>query len=200
MINYNLAQLLSLTGVKAIQTSLALKVNEMLTTSDPIKYDNALREATEIANGYDPNGLFAQSEKSQFGFPVFLPLTLKGGGLEFFFESAIVDINRTKNIVITEAEGLDNSVKEFIGNGDFNISVTGFLSENTASYPLDQLTEFNQLMELKIPLQVESPKLNALNIFEMVVTGYGTPPSEFVNLQPYYFNNIDEKPAELTIQ
>ena len=43
---------------------------------------------------------------------------------------AVIEISNTRNIVKTEIQGRDGTVKEFINNGDYQISIKGILSND----------------------------------------------------------------------
>lgn len=81
-------------------------------------------------------------QTSYLGTPIFDPVTIKGGR---FFElsdiessneidydgliipAAIIEITQSKNIITTAIQGRNGTVKEFISDGDFTITITGVI-------------------------------------------------------------------------
>jgi hypothetical protein len=111
---------------------------------------------------------------SKFGLPIFDTFSFNatqtnkisytaskefGGGTvnivaPFVFETALIEVNQTKNIVKTAIAGTDGTVKEFMSEGDFIINLKGVIVGDTASQRPD-INKLNSLVAyLKAPLSL----------------------------------------------
>ena len=202
---YTIPELLGFAAIRGYSPRLGEALNTLVSTSSEVEYQNALEIATAETSGlYDYTEIGTFTDKSHFeGLPIYLPLILEsidGVKDDLLLESAIVSVGRTKNIVITDVQGRDTSVKEFINNGDWDISITGIICNNGVGYPLDQVREFQDYMTAKSSIKVVHEVLNMLGINEIVVTDQSMPSSPMVNVQRYSFNAISEKEIELRIE
>jgi hypothetical protein len=187
--------------------ALGIAVNQLLNTRSEVEYQEALETATKIAIGYENVQLYNRKNygvsSNLSGMPLFMPLKFQStdGLPELLLESAVVEVNRTKNIVSTVIQGRDTSVDEFINNGDWNISVSGMLCENEPKYPLEQLKAFQRYMELNKSIKIEHEAMNALGIFEIVVLSeQPISKTPHINVQTYSFTAKSTKPLPLIIQ
>lgn len=202
---FNIPQLVALASNINYQPIVAGAVTRLLYARNENDFNVALKEATDAVLGFESiDGYsikdYGSNPKAQFaGLPIFQPLTISDGKDEFLLQSAVCSVSRTKNIVITAVQGRDTSVKEFINNGDFTISISGIISTPGWQYPLEDVIIFNQFMEKKMPLKVNHELLNNLGIFEVVVTDYSIPKTPHINCQAYSFNCINDEPLPLTI-
>ena len=133
-------------------------------------------------------------KSSKFGLPVFdvfsfncsvgnkLTYTASkefGGGnvildAPFTFETALIEVNQTKNIVKTSIAGTDGTVKEYMSEGDYIINLKGVIVGETANQRPD-ITKLNSLVAyLKAPLSlpVSCNFLNEWLITSVVVESY----------------------------
>lgn len=206
-IEFDIPQLLALAQKINYQPLLASAVNRLLRARPGDEYEIALKEATQVALGYQINDTnqfkdYGYGKASQLaGLPIFQPLVLKGfDGLDdMVLESAVVSYQRQRNIVKTVVQGRDTSVKEFINNGDWAISVSGLICRNGFEYPIDAIDEFNQFMERKATLEVVHEVLNALGVYEIVIEDYSLASTSLINCQPYSFNATSDTPITLKL-
>lgn len=204
---FNLPELALFASDVRFNPALGIAVNRLINTRSDVEYQEALQEATKIAIGYDNVQLYNRknygTSSNLSGMPLFMPLKFQStdGLPELLLESAVVEVNRTKNIISTVIQGRDTSVDEFINNGDWNISVSGMLCENEASYPLEQLKAFQRYMELNKSIKIEHEAMNALGIFEIVVLSeQPIAKTPHINIQTYSFTAKATKPLPLIIQ
>ena len=187
---------------------LSTAVNRMLNARTEKEYQESNYEATKIAIGYQNVNVRTRKDYGMstalIGMPLFMPLTLKNPDDDNDFmllESAVVECSRTKNIVSTVIQGRDGSVDEWINNGDWNITVTGMLCENTPRYPLYQVTKLEHFLEMNKALKIEHESLNGLGIYEIVVLSENPIiKSAHINVQPFSFTAKSSKPLPLIIQ
>ncbi len=202
---YTIPELLKLYGLRGYTPQLAGVVNRLLRPENELSYREAKREVTRQLMGYEQIQVRDIDETYKgdlFGLPLFMPLILEGydeGVEDLLLDSAIVEISRQKNIVVTVVQGRDTSVKEFVNNGDFQIKISGILSSDSVYYPKDELSNLHDFLTHKGSIKVVNEKLNELGIYEIVVTDYAFPPVAFENIQPYTISAVSDEPVELII-
>jgi hypothetical protein len=146
---------------------------------------------TEIENEQFDSDL---TKSSKFGIPTFDMFSFNcsvgnkvtytaskefGGGsvildAPFVFETALITVNQTKNIVKTAIAGQNGTVKEFMSEGDFVINLKGVIVGDTANQRPD-ITTLNSLVAyLKAPLSlpVSCNFLNEWLISSVAVESY----------------------------
>lgn len=198
-VKFNIQQLIGVAAQMRYYPAVGEAVNNALNTSSPIEYEAAVQEATSLALSHEK---FSRGYKSTFGLPLYLPFefdpydeTTEG----LILESAVCSISRSKNIVITELQGRDHSVKEFINGGDFEISVSGIICTPGYGYPLEAVKDFHSYMDQNKSMRIIHEVLNELGVFDIVITGYELPKTPYSNCQLYSFNAVSDLPIELTI-
>lgn len=207
---YTIPELIRLSGIRGYTPRLSGAINTLLNSTNEIEYQEALKVATIEVGGYqinrilESNDVSGYSEESHFeGIPIYMPLLLEGFDQntdDLLLDSAIISLNRPRKIVMTDVQGRDESVKEFINNGSWQISVSGILCDKGLGYPKDQVKNLNKFCTAKMSLKVVHEVLNMLDIHEVVVTDYSFPSSEMVNAQPYTMSLASEKPVELRLE
>lgn len=216
---YTIPELLGLMQVKGYSENVTGAVNTLLNTQDKITYKEALEVATKEITGYKDVKFVEHNDSAKsfrndvtffnnggvdygtniFGMPIYQPLILEGvkgvaDGKDLVLESAIVEINKSKEIVVTKIQGQEKSVKEHISDGDWQIKVSGMISQMGPGYPLDQVKKYNAFMSLNEPLSITHEVLNMMGITEIVITGVEYPSSTFNNAQVYGFSALDDEP------
>lgn len=92
----------------------------------------------------------------------------------FMFDTALIEVNQTKNIVKTAIAGTDGTVKEYMSEGDFIINLKGVIAGETANQRPD-ITRLNALVDyLKAPLSIpiSCNFLNEFLINSVVIESY----------------------------
>jgi len=205
---FNILTLVTLAQKIDFQPELATAVNRLLRTRNQEEYNIALKEATEIALGYSIQEGSAVKDygintaAAFAGVPLWQPLTLKAteeGEDDLLLDSAVISWNQPRNITKTVVMGRDSSVKEFINNGDYVISINGILADRTANYPLDQVVNFEKFMNKKQTLEVVHEVLNAIGIFEIVIDSHDMPKTPYVNVQQYSIAATSDIPIPLQV-
>jgi Domain of unknown function (DUF6046) len=185
--------------------ALAIALNRLMRTRIKEDYDIALKEATVLAMGYENVRVLDRKDygkSSQLtGAPLFQPLLLKGfdGQDDYLLESAVVELDRQKNIVSTVVQGRDTSVDEFINNGDWMITVSGIICFPGPRYPLDQVVEFERFMDANHALSINHELMNSLGIHEIVILGHQLRRTPHINCQGYTFNAKSTQPLPLIV-
>ncbi|NNV54525.1 DUF6046 domain-containing protein [Limnovirga soli] len=169
-------------------------------------------QPTENKNTYQPNEIadteFAMTTNasgkaliSALGTPVFCDMILmsQDGTQQLQLLWVLADVAMTRNIVKTTINGRNGTVKEYISNGDYIVTLRGaFSSTFTRTYPKAQVEQLVKLCELPEPLKVVSEYLLLFNIHNLVVEDYsmgqieGTP-----NLQRFEIKCSSDEPLIL---
>lgn len=139
---------------------------------------------------------------SMLGTPVFADLILqndKKGSLKLQLLWALVEVNMQKNIVKTAVQGRDGTVKEYVSDGDYQVTIRGGLfSSFSYAYPKEDMQTLLSLLALKTPLTVISEYLLQFNIYELVVEDYSFSQKEGVqNVQLFEIKTVSDYPIEL---
>jgi hypothetical protein len=123
---------------------------------------------------------------------------LFGATFGFRLDGVALNVQRSKNIVTTAIQGRDYTVKEFISNGDHEITVNGVLATHGKGYPTAQVVQLRRILDANYALKVIHPVLRKLGVFELVVTNYDFPSNNGMkNIQPFSFNALSEVPLEI---
>lgn len=92
----------------------------------------------------------------------------------FYLENCIIDVTQSKNIITTEVTDFTGTVKEYIADGDYNITIRTFIASlDPDNYPEDQVQIFTSYLQAPRELAVTNNFLN--NIFKIsniVVTSF----------------------------
>lgn len=158
-------------------------------------------------------------KKSMFGTPVFSDLkfgdiTWDGklyqhksvnsiGDTQEGIDTCLFIVNMVKNIIKTDIQGREGSVKEYISLGDYKINVKGLCVGKNGEYPYDQVAVLNQYLKLPIAIPVTSWYLNNLfGITEIVIDGEPTFPQieGGQSQQAFEFSALSDRPVELLIK
>jgi len=139
-------------------------------------YDSLVFGNIEGANTYlDLDGI----EKE------FKPLTI---------DLAIITISQSKNIVSTAIQGRNGTVKEFISDGDYQISINGLIWINDNIYPEEEVQKFVNIMKVPQAIKIYSNFINLFGISELVITSYDVPQLEGMrNQQPFTITAISDE-------
>lgn len=86
------------------------------------------------------------------GREYYLPVKLGGYDLPH----PVIRLNSRKNIVETELTEFDGTVKELINNGDWSISIKGFIISNDKEYPEQVIDDLLELYNRKEALEIRS--------------------------------------------
>ena len=139
---------------------------------------------------------------SMLGTPVFCDMILqndKKGSLKLQLLWALAEVNMTKNIVKTAVQGMDGTVKEYVSDGDYQVTIRGGLvSPFSYAYPKEDMQTLMALLKLNTPLTVISEYLLQFNIYELVVEDYSFSQKEGVqNVQLFEIKTVSDFPIEL---
>jgi hypothetical protein len=168
----------------------------------------------------------AEVSKGNFGLPVFTNLEIEGGSYQFFNEdtqqneintyagvtldTVLMTVSMAKNIVTTQIQGRNGTIKEYVSDGDFEIDVRGVIvGDGQNEYPSLDVEELVRLLTVPDTLTVTSDFLSRFSsisplgiegIDNVVITDFSLPQREgFRNAQLFQFKMLSNEPIELTI-
>ncbi|WEK18176.1 MAG: DUF6046 domain-containing protein [Candidatus Pedobacter colombiensis] len=113
----------------------------------------------------------------------------------------LLDVSQAKKIVSTEVVGRNGSVLEYIGLGDYQINIQGFIiNYNADEYPDRQVAEMKRILDIPRSLKVSSLYLNRLGIDRMAIKEYSFPVLEgHIQVQPFKIAAVSDLPYELDL-
>lgn len=109
-------------------------------------------------------------------------------GEKITINDVTVSVSRAKNIVKTVLVGLDGTIKEYICNGDWEISMTvGIVATENGKivdeYPTEGIRQMRNFLESNKALEVSSHFLDIFNINHIVVADYCLKQETYSNRQ-----------------
>lgn len=135
-------------------------------------------------------------------------LALKYDGKEFIFNECIITLNMEKNIVTTALQGRNGTIKEYISDGDYNISVDAGISTYTLdykedfdiAYPIDAVAELKKFLSIPEALEVQSDFLEIFGIKSAVVKSFGLQQETHSNRQSINIQMLSDEPYEIKLK
>lgn len=136
----------------------------------------------------------------------------EGERYSLLFQEVIISITQERNIVTTSLQGRDGTIKEYISNGDYGITldlaITDYEDEpreqaNEAfllpkqDYPLSQLETLRKLLTTPEAVEVESDFLYAFGIKSAVVTSFSLQQETHSNRQSLQVQMLSDEPYEV---
>lgn len=127
------------------------------------------------------------------------------------FHECTYQVNQSKNIVTTALQGFNGTVKEYVSDGDFSISIDGRLSgvydditdsfNSSSQYPAEYVQDL--VAALKVPAAIPMSNQILSGIFGInfvVVTNYGFPRNTAgMNYQQFTLDLISDRPIEIVL-
>lgn len=157
--------------------------------------------------------------KTYLGTPIFDNVSFEGGeyvnlegetikylddyidGEEWPIDTVLVAVKQRKVVVKTPIQGRNGTVKEYIANDDYQITIRGAISDPSPSrYPEEEVQRLHQLCEVQRDIPITSRFLNEVfGITNIVITGYSFPQVEgMYNTQLFQIEAISDEPFEIT--
>ena len=130
-------------------------------------------------------------------------LTLeRGDGSRLVLSDAVASVSRERRIVSTAMVGRDGTVKEYINEGDWAVSiVVGVQSmeggQITDEYPTEELRELRRFLDEKGALRVHSAFLDVFGITRLVVKGYSAVQTTEQNYQGVSISAVSDEDVEI---
>ena len=120
----------------------------------------------------------------------------------FVINTVLMDVAQTKQIIKTNIQGLKGTVKEYISQGDYQVTVRGALvSESSLRYPEEEVAQLRDYLEAETAIGVASRFLDDIfSIKYLVIESFNFPQQEgYQNTQLFEFTAVSDEPIELTV-
>lgn len=145
-----------------------------------------------------------------FNRPIYCDITFFGGsytdqnnqtinydGLNI--EDVLVTVGNTKNIIETTLQGRNGTVKEYISDGDYVITITGKIyGKGMNNYPQQDVQKLHNICTVPQTIKVTSTFLKMFNVEDIVVKSYTIDQMEGIrNYQPFTLNCVSDYPLIL---
>ncbi|MDO4763833.1 MAG: DUF6046 domain-containing protein [Flavobacteriaceae bacterium] len=135
-------------------------------------------------------------------------LAIKHGGKEFVFNECLISLNMEKNIVTTALQGRNGTIKEYISDGDYNITIDAGISTYeidkeegyTLDYPIDAIAELKNILSLPETLEVQSDFLGIFGIKSAVVKSFSLQQETHSNRQSINIQMLSDEPYEIKLK
>lgn len=148
---------------------------------------------------------------SQLGTPVFTDLQFTGNSYDdnfgvkktfdtIKFDMILVTVSQSKNIITTAIQGRDGTVKEYIGMGDYSVTINGIITGSNGHYPLKEVRDLKNMLDAPIAIDIASWYLQNLDIHSLVIQDYELPQEQGgYSYQAFSINAISDTPQEIQI-
>ena len=138
----------------------------------------------------------------------------EGERYSLLFQEVIISVTQERNIVTTPLQGRDGTIKEYISNGDYgitlDIALTDYEGEPSEQadeefllpkqdYPLNQLETLRKLLTTPEAVEVESDFLYAFGIKSAVVTSFSLQQETHSNRQSVQIQMLSDEPYEIKV-
>lgn len=126
--------------------------------------------------------------------------TPQQGGFYMNLETVLMVVHQPINIVKTEIQGRNGTVKEYIGAADSEVQITGMITGRNGVYPRDEVARLKKWLDAPVAKGIVSWWLDNLGISNLVVADYDFPQTQGgYSYQIFQINAISDAPVELKI-
>ncbi|MXV37673.1 hypothetical protein GO491_03110 [Flavobacteriaceae bacterium Ap0902] len=130
----------------------------------------------------------------------------------FIFPEVIITISQERNIVTTPLQGRDGTIKEYISDGDYNITLDAAVMDYTTNtdkednewvqvakkkYPKAELERLREIILAKKDIEVQSSFLQIFNITTAVVKSFTLQQETHSNRQSIQIQMLSDMPYEI---
>lgn len=127
---------------------------------------------------------------------------------KFEFKECLITLNLPKNIVTTALQGRNGTIKEYIADDDYQITLDAATDSYLGNedkdirfaYPVEQITELVKLLQLPVELAVTSDFLKMFEINSVVVKDFGMTQETYMNRQSIQIQLLSDKPYEIKLK
>lgn len=151
----------------------------------------------------------ALNTPSQLGTPIWDRVTFKAVNYtlpdgtertspEMTFEAILISVSFPRNIVKTEIVGRNGTIKEYIGEGDAQITFRGIITGANGHYPLEEVGVLMDIIKAPIAIPVVCKYLQNLDIDTIVFEDRSLEQEEGgYSYQTFSLNAISDTPIEV---
>jgi len=168
---------------------------------NPLNVDNELKPTTDMGT---------------LGLPVFGGIVLKAGSYfdknntEIFYgkdgkqdlllECCLIEVGMQRRIITTEIQGKSNSVKQFISNGDYAVTIKGVIASSIPNvYPDADMRALQTFCNAEDAIEVQCPYLQDFFQIGNLIVQYASFPQLEGNItvQPFELKCLSDEPVIL---
>ena len=128
--------------------------------------------------------------------------------IEFIFHECLITLNLPKNIVTTALQGRNGTIKEYVADDDYQITleaaVDSYLgneqSEKRFDYPKDKVSELVKILRMPVDLIVTSDFLKLFEINSVIVKEFGIVQETHMNRQSIQIQLLSDEPYEIKLK
>lgn len=144
------------------------------------------------------------------GVPALTELAIKYNGNDYVLNDCIMTVNQEKKIITTDLQGRAGSIKEYISDGDYSISVQAAIAgdslkstnqqyESSDVYPMQELKLFMAVLKVPEALVVSSDWLNIFGVKSVVIMSYAFEQETHSNRQNFTMQMLSDEPYEIKL-
>jgi hypothetical protein len=113
--------------------------------------------------------------------------------------TALITASKNKNIVVTKIQGRNGTVKEYVSDDDYTISIKGVLVGKYANKrPVDEIKKLEDLCDIPLEIDIVSNFLADLNVLTVVITSHSKTQREGMrNVIDFEIQCLSETPFEI---
>lgn len=173
---------------------------------------------SKLTNNSNPYTKMAEIQKdtplykSALGTPVFCNFEIQPGSWTedngtvhewpfLQFDTVLLTVDQSKNIVKTVIQGRNGTVKEYIADGDYQVNIKLLIIGSNGVMPLQEVADLKRALDAPVALAVNSRFLQNLGVDNIVVESYIMPQMEGgYSYQAVEIRAISDEPIELKIK
>ncbi len=149
-------------------------------------------------------------KESYFGVALLTQLQLRFAGDVYVLNDCVMTVNQERNIVETNLQGRDGSVKQYISDGDYTIAVQAAIDNDSAlatkqkfktldGYPMSEMKFFMLLLRAKQAIEVTSDWLDLFGVRSVVIKNYNFEQETYSNRQTFTMQMLSDEPFEIKL-
>lgn len=143
--------------------------------------------------------------------PWLTTLKIQGDAGAFEFSEIIITLSQERNIITTPLQGRDGTIKEYISDGDYSITLDAAILPTNAvlqddestfaiaenHYPDEEIKKLHRLLLEKKALEVQSDFLTLFDINSAVVKSYSLQQETHSNRQSLQIQMLSDRAYEI---
>jgi hypothetical protein len=116
------------------------------------------------------------------------------------YSSVLLSVNQPKNLIRTKIQGRDGDVIEYIGMGNYEVTINGIITGSNGVRPIQDILDLKSVLDAPRSIDVASAYLQALNINKLVIESYTFEQQEGgYSYQTFSINAISDVSQELRL-
>lgn len=114
--------------------------------------------------------------------------------------AVLITVSQAKRIIKTEIQGRNGTVKEYIGDDDYAVTINGIITGVNGHYPIEDVKSLKKILDAPVAIGIASTFLQNLGIKSVVVESYDIEQKEGgYSYQTFSISCISDVPQELQL-